>query len=43
MFWILTPDARLGYGVTYSTPRDQAVLSEVTRASQKFAALQSAE
>lgn len=43
MFWILTPDARRGYGVNYSTPRDQNLLSEITRASQMFAALQTAE
>ena len=43
MFWILTPDARRGYGVTYSTPRDRALLGEVSRASQVFAALQSAD
>jgi mannan endo-1,4-beta-mannosidase len=43
MFWILTPDARRGYGVTYSSPRDEALLREVARASQVFAALQSAD
>jgi len=43
MFWILTPDARRGYGVTYSTPRDKELLSEITRASQMFNALESAE
>ncbi len=43
MFWILTPDARRGYGVTYATPRDKELLSEITRASQMFQALQSAE
>ena len=43
MFWILTPDARRGYGVTYATSRDQNVLAEVSRASRVFAALQSAE
>lgn len=43
MFWILTPDARRGYGVTYSTPRDQNLLSEISRASQMFAALQSVD
>jgi hypothetical protein len=43
MFWILTPDGRRGYGVTYSTPRDQQLLSEIGRASQMFASLQSAE
>lgn len=43
MFWILTPDPRRGYGVTYATPRDQQLLGEVARASQMFASLQSAE
>jgi mannan endo-1,4-beta-mannosidase len=43
MFWILTPDARRGYGVTYSTARDKDLLSEISRASQMFAAVQSAE
>src|SRR5215208_3501582 len=43
MFWILTPDAHRGYGVTYATSRDQGVLGEISRASQVFAALQSAE
>ncbi|HYV09389.1 MAG TPA: cellulase family glycosylhydrolase [Pyrinomonadaceae bacterium] len=43
MFWILTPDARRGYGVTYSTPRDQQLLAEVARASKMFESLQSAE
>ena len=43
MFWILTPDAHRGYGVTYSTSRDQQLLGEVARASQMFAALQRAE
>ena len=43
MFWILTPDARRGYGVTYSTPRDKELLNEISRASQMFAALQTAE
>jgi mannan endo-1,4-beta-mannosidase len=49
MFWILTPDPRRGYGVTYATPRDNAtprdkeLLSEISRASKMFEALQSAE
>jgi hypothetical protein len=43
MFWILTPDARRGYGVTYTTSRDAAVLAEISRASRMFAELQSAE
>ncbi len=28
MFWILTPDARRGYGVTYSKSRDAQVFSQ---------------
>ncbi|HJU92129.1 MAG TPA: cellulase family glycosylhydrolase [Pyrinomonadaceae bacterium] len=43
MFWILTPDARRGYGVTYSTPRDKDLLSEISRASRMFEAVQAAE
>ncbi|HEX6715939.1 MAG TPA: cellulase family glycosylhydrolase [Pyrinomonadaceae bacterium] len=43
MFWILTPDPRRGYGVTYTTPRDQELLSEVAHASQMFAQLEAAE
>jgi mannan endo-1,4-beta-mannosidase len=43
MFWILTPDAGRGYGVTYTTSRDAAVLGEVSRAARVFAELQSAE
>jgi hypothetical protein len=43
MFWIFTPDARRGYGVTYATPRDKEMLNEIARASQMFEALQSAE
>lgn len=43
MFWILTPDARRGYGVTYSRPRDEALLGEISRASRVFSALQSAD
>ncbi|HKB65889.1 MAG TPA: cellulase family glycosylhydrolase [Pyrinomonadaceae bacterium] len=43
MFWILTPDVARGYGVTYVTDRDKGVLAEVTRASQMFASLASAD
>src|ERR1044072_7184285 len=43
MFWILTPDVHRGYGVTYTTSRDAAVLDEIGRASRVFAELQSAE
>jgi mannan endo-1,4-beta-mannosidase len=43
MFWILTPDPHRGYGVTYTTDRDRALLAEISRASQVFAALETAE
>ena len=43
MFWILTPDPKRGYGVTYATARDGAVLGEIARASRMFAALESEE
>jgi mannan endo-1,4-beta-mannosidase len=43
MFWILTPDPHRGYGVTYTTDRDRGVLSEISRASQVFATLETAE
>ncbi len=43
MFWILTPDPARGYGVTYATDRDTAVLREVSRAGQMFAALAAAD
>jgi len=43
MFWILTPDARRGYGVTYSTPRDGQVFSKISEAAKMFASLVSAE
>ena len=43
MFWILTPDPQRGFGVTYTTPRDQGLLGEVSRASRVFATLESAE
>jgi mannan endo-1,4-beta-mannosidase len=43
MFWILTPDPARGYGVTYATNRDQAVLGEVTRASRMFQTLAAAD
>ena len=43
MFWILTPDPARGYGVTYTSDRDRAVLAEVTRAAQMFSSLASAD
>jgi len=42
MFWILTPDPHRGYGITYATPRDAAVLAEVTGASRLFTSLANA-
>jgi mannan endo-1,4-beta-mannosidase len=41
MFWIITPDPHRGYGITYTTPRDEAVRAEIRRASALFAAHQS--
>lgn len=38
IFWILTPDPKRGYGVTYTDARDAAVLAEVRRGAQLFAA-----
>ncbi|HEV2829082.1 MAG TPA: cellulase family glycosylhydrolase, partial [Pyrinomonadaceae bacterium] len=43
MFWILTPDQTRGYGVTYSTDRDKAVLAEISRAAKMFSALATAD
>jgi mannan endo-1,4-beta-mannosidase len=40
MFWIITPDPHRGYGITYTTPRDEAVRAEIRRASELFAAHQ---
>jgi mannan endo-1,4-beta-mannosidase len=39
MFWILTPDPNRGYGVTYSSPRDAALLAEIRGASHVFGSL----
>ena len=43
MFWILTPDPRRGYGVTYSTPRDAQIFSKINQAAQVFTSLAGAE
>jgi mannan endo-1,4-beta-mannosidase len=43
MFWILTPDPKRGYGITYTTDRDTAVFSELVRASRMFEALAAAD
>lgn len=37
-FWILTPDPRRGYGITYTTTRDDDVRAEISRGAQVFAA-----
>lgn len=42
MFWIFTPDPHRGYGVTYTTPRDSALLAEIRGASHVFASLSNA-
>jgi mannan endo-1,4-beta-mannosidase len=39
MFWIWTPDAERGFGVTYTSPRDEGVRAEIHRASQLFDSL----
>jgi mannan endo-1,4-beta-mannosidase len=42
MFWILTPDPKRGFGISYNTHRDQPVFAEIRQASQKFVELRSA-
>jgi mannan endo-1,4-beta-mannosidase len=42
MFWILTPDPQRGYGVTWTTPRDAALLAEVTGGAHLFNSLMNA-
>jgi mannan endo-1,4-beta-mannosidase len=43
MFWILTPDPNRGFGITYTTPRDQPVLAEIKTAAKNFASLRAAD
>ncbi len=43
MFWILTPDPRRGYGVTYTGERDRLLLAEIRRAVQMFGSLAAAD
>jgi mannan endo-1,4-beta-mannosidase len=43
IYWIMTPDPRRGYSVSYLTARDEAVRAELRRASALFASLQTAE
>jgi mannan endo-1,4-beta-mannosidase len=40
MYWILTPDPKRGYGVTYATDRDEAVRAEIRRGAALFQKLQ---
>lgn len=40
IYWIMTPDPRRGYSISYLTSRDEAVRAELRRASQRFASLQ---
>lgn len=42
MFWILTPDPQRGYGVTYTSSRDAALLNEIRGAAHVFASLANA-
>lgn len=42
MFWILTPDPKRGFGITYTTERDRAVFADIKQAAQRFAALRTA-
>lgn len=43
MFWIITPDPHRGYGVTYTTSRDEAVFQEIRRAAKMFESLRGAD
>jgi hypothetical protein len=36
MFWIITPDPKRGYGITYTMPRDEAIRAEIRRAADLF-------
>jgi mannan endo-1,4-beta-mannosidase len=40
MYWILTPDPRRGYGITYTTPRDEEVRAEIRRGAGLMAMLE---
>ncbi|HYY59718.1 MAG TPA: cellulase family glycosylhydrolase [Pyrinomonadaceae bacterium] len=40
VYWILTPDARRGYGIAYTTPRDDLVRAEIRRGADLMASLQ---
>ncbi|HKC66518.1 MAG TPA: cellulase family glycosylhydrolase [Pyrinomonadaceae bacterium] len=38
LFWIITPDPHRGYGISYTTTRDDEVRAEIHHASEMFAA-----
>jgi mannan endo-1,4-beta-mannosidase len=40
MYWILTPDPKRGYGISYTTPRDDGVRAEIRRGAALMASLQ---
>jgi len=40
MYWILTPDAKRGYGVTYTRARDEEVRREIRRGADLMVALE---
>lgn len=40
IYWIMTPDPRRGYSISYQTSRDDEVRAELRRASELFASLQ---
>jgi hypothetical protein len=40
MYWILTPDPQRGYGITYTTPRDEGVRREIRRGADLMASLE---
>lgn len=40
IYWIMTPDPRRGYSISYQTSRDEQVRAELRRASTRFASLQ---
>lgn len=40
MYWILTPDPKRGYGISYTTPRDEEVRREIRRGADLMASLE---
>lgn len=39
LFWIMTPDPRRGYSISYMTGRDEQIHAEIRRAAELFASL----